>query len=72
VEVNGVERAEPSKLSGQRIYAYLVAPNSSIEASLKPVKFPEGISKGDDQDRRVRRQAVGDTTTSEQVLPETP
>jgi hypothetical protein len=54
-----VERVEPSELSGQRIYAYLVAPDSSIDASLKPVKFSEGISKGGcDLCSRLRIQSV--------------
>jgi hypothetical protein len=42
-----VKRAESSKLSWRRIYAYLVAPDSSIEAPLQPEKFFEGIGKGD-------------------------
>jgi hypothetical protein len=42
-----VKRAESSKLSWRRIYAYLVAPDSSIEAPFKPERFFEGIGKGD-------------------------
>ena len=56
-----VKRAESSKLSWRRIYAYLVAPDSSIEAPFKPEKFFEGIGKGD-----------GDSVTSRRSQPSQP
>lgn len=43
----GVRRSESSELSAGRIYAYLVASDSSIEAPLQPLKFFEGVCEGD-------------------------
>jgi hypothetical protein len=46
-----VRRSESSELSARRIYAYLVASDSSIEAPLQPLKFFEGVcERGRDLD----------------------